>query len=252
MRTMDFGSARPSRQAKRAATLALAVLVHVLALVVVVNSGMMRFNAGAAQQGAPARFFVDVYLPKPAPHPAPVPAAAVTGAAATVAAPAPHIAPRSAVEVVILPRETPDTVHLPLPPSVAEAPAASPAEIAAASTDAGAASGQAGVKDDAPKVIAIETIGTRSATYSIPALSTQGPGARPQVFKVDIGNYSDIELAIIDHLIEQIRARYPDEITWESKARGGIIRVSMRREDHDALVKFLRAELFAKKKATPY
>jgi hypothetical protein len=123
---------------------------------------------------------------------------------------------------------------------------------AGADAQAGAAAGQAGVQDEAPKVIAIETMGTRAATYSFPALSNQAGGTRPQVFRVDIGNYSDIELAIVNHLIEQIRTRYPEEITWESKARGGIVRLSMRREDHDALVTFLRAELFAKKKATPY
>lgn len=255
MRTLDFGARREPRQGKRAASLAVAVLVHALALLVVADFGMARFAAGRDRQAVPARFFVDVYLPALAQRPASLPAAAAAAVkSAPVAASAPRIAAHSAVEVVILPREVPDTVRLQLPASHAEAPASGASEPVAAGEDApgGAASGPAGVRDEASKVIGIETIGTRSATYSFPALGNQVAGARAQVFKVDIGAYSDIELAIVNHVIEQIRLRYPDEITWESKNRGGIVRLSMRPEDHAALVSFLRVELFGKKKSTTY
>jgi hypothetical protein len=259
MRTLNFSaSAEPAPQ-KRAGTLAIAALVHVLALVAVVSFDRQHFADSRAQSGAPARFFVDVFLPVLAQRP---PAAPALATAVT----------RAPLEVLVTPRAVADTVRLQMPPSRAaeEAPTeasavhagAAPAPAPAVAVPAPAAvvaapapvpvAAPAGVRDDTPKVIAIESMGMSSATYTFPALTGESGSARPRVFKVEIGAYRDIELAIVNHVIEQIRARYPNEITWDSREKGGMVRLSMRLEDHDLLVKFLRIELFGRHKASTY
>lgn len=71
-------------------------------------------------------------------------------------------------------------------------------------------------------------------------------------FTVETGDYPDLETAMVNHVIRQIRTRYPVEIKWDSTARGRVVTLSMRIEDHEALVKFLRVELFGKRRATSY
>ena len=103
-----------------------------------------------------------------------------------------------------------------------------------------------GVQDDTPKVIGIDSIGISAATYTFPALTGETGDAPPRVFKVEIGNYPDIEAAILNHVIDQIRARYPDRKgVASSRSRSMIVRLSMRLEGHERelIKKFLRSEL---------
>lgn len=278
MRTMDFdasGGTGPLK--KKAGTLGVAALVHVLGLLLMIQYGRIHFDVGRDQHGPPARFFVDVSLAPLAPRTEPLRAAPDSAAAAPAAAADVANAPRRTLEVLTMPRAEPDQVHLQLPPSpaadarieppspvadaavatapVAAPPLARPAPLAAPAALPPAPAANAslpGQRDDAPKVIAIETMGMSSATYTFPALTGEAAGTKPHVFKVEIGAYPEIELAIVNHVIEQIRARYPNEITWDSRQKGGMVRLSMRVEDHETLVKFLRLELFGRRKSTSY
>lgn len=275
MRTMDFdasGGSGPLK--KKAGTLGAAALIHVLALLLIIQYGRSHFDVGRDQRGPPARFFVDVSL---APRTEPLRAATDSAAAAPAAAAEVANAPRRTLEVLTMPRAEPDQVRLQLPPSpaadaridppspvadaavatapVAAPPLARPAPVAAPSAlpaPPAATASLPGQRDDTPKVIAIETMGMSSTTYTFPALTGEAAGTPPHVFKVEIGAYPEIELAIVNHVIEQIRARYPNEITWDSRQKGGMVRLSMRIEDHETLVKFLRLELFGRRKSTSY
>ena len=191
----------------------------------------MRFGT-VGEQGAPARFFVDVSIKSllqridPVRDSAPSVAAPTTGSLMS-----PADAARGDVEVLITPRATADTVRLQLQAArttdVVRSDQGSacrraaigqrrrvPAPVSTVAVAPSATSAQPrGVQDDTPKVIGIDSIGMSAATYTFQALTGETGDAPPRVFKVEIGNYPDIETAILNHVIDQIRARYPDEIT---------------------------------------
>ena len=99
-----------------------------------------------------------------------------------------------------------------------------------------------GVQDDT-HVIRILNLGVTRGSYALPTISGE------QIFKVELGSFSNIELAIVNHVIAQLRKRYPDEITWELNS-GGYLQLSMHKEDQARLEKILQLEIFGHK-ATP-
>jgi hypothetical protein len=270
MRTMNFDVGVEPVPLKQAAMMGIALLVHVLALIVLANFERAKFRTGQEQPGPRARFFVDVSLTALMPRTLPVHEWSPTPAQVAVGLVSPMEAARGDVEVLIMPRAVPDAVRAQLPARAANPVQAVPVSAASAASQtpavpdvpaqsqvaaglpAPASALPRGTRDDTPRVIGIDSIGSSAATYTFPALSGESGDAKPHVFRVEIGNYPNIEVAIVNHVIEQIRARYPDEITWESRSRGGAVRLSMRLKDHDELVKFLRAELFDPSKARLY
>ncbi|MBY0573245.1 MAG: hypothetical protein K2P84_06155, partial [Undibacterium sp.] len=74
-------------------------------------------------------------------------------------------------------------------------------------------------------VIEILRMGSSRAIYSSPDFTqtTQNP----VVYQIEIGEYNEIEMAVVNHLISRIRERYKKEIIWNSKVKARFVRLSM-------------------------
>jgi hypothetical protein len=98
-------------------------------------------------------------------------------------------------------------------------------------------------------IIEILQLGSSKASYSIPDFSSQSERV---VFQVEVGDFPDIEAAIINHIISHIRSKYTKDIIWNSKVKARQVKLSMLPKDHAALEKFLRAEIFGKNRGKDY
>ncbi len=98
-------------------------------------------------------------------------------------------------------------------------------------------------------VIEILRLGSSKGSYSIPNLSDQNERL---TFGVEVGDFPDIETAIINHIISYIRSAYSKDISWNSKVKARMVKLSMRPKDHAALEKFLRIEIFGKNREKDY
>lgn len=94
---------------------------------------------------------------------------------------------------------------------------------------------------DEDKSILYSVLSPVAAEYTIPALTGD------QVHAVDRGFHKTIEIAIAQHIIRQIRARYPDQIQWQSMRTGAMVRLSMQAADNDRVVEYLHYDLFGYK-----
>ena len=112
-------------------------------------------------------------------------------------------------------------------------------------------------KNEAPKigemdnnVIVITKLGSSKAEYIAPNfLHAQ---LEQTHFQVEVGDFEDIETALVNQIITQIRTRYKKEIFWNSKIKARMVRLSMLPQDHAELEKFLKMEIFGKKKVRDY
>lgn len=99
-------------------------------------------------------------------------------------------------------------------------------------------------------VVAITKLGSSKAEYIAPNfLHSQFEKTQ---FQVDVGDFEDIETAVVNQIITQIRTRYKKEIFWNSIVKARMVRLSMLPQDHAELEKFLKMEIFGKKKARDY
>lgn len=99
-------------------------------------------------------------------------------------------------------------------------------------------------------VIVITKLGASKAEYLAPNfLHAQ---LEQSHFRVEVGDFEDIETALVNQIITQIRTRYKKEIFWNSKIKARMIRLSMLPQDHAELEKFLKMEIFGKKKVRDY
>ncbi|MFC0350054.1 hypothetical protein [Undibacterium danionis] len=98
-------------------------------------------------------------------------------------------------------------------------------------------------------IIEILQLGSSKGAYSIPNLSNQ---SERLTFRVEVGDFPDIETAIINHIISHIRNSYSKEILWNSKVKARVVKLSMSPKDHIALEKFLRAEIFGTNRGKDY
>lgn len=99
-------------------------------------------------------------------------------------------------------------------------------------------------------VIVITKLGSSKAEYIAPNfLQAQ---LEQTHFQVEVGDFEDIETALVNQIITQIRTRYKKEIFWNSKIKARMIRLSMLPQDHAELEKFLKMEIFGKKKVRDY
>lgn len=99
-------------------------------------------------------------------------------------------------------------------------------------------------------VIVITKLGSSKAEYIAPNfLHAQ---LEQTNFQVEVGDFEDIETALVNQIITQIRTRYKQEIFWNSKVKARMIRLSMLPQDHAVLEKFLKMEIFGKKNVRDY
>jgi hypothetical protein len=91
---------------------------------------------------------------------------------------------------------------------------------------------------DEVKAISVQVNSWALAFYMIPALTGE------QLHRVDRGTHASIEIAVINHLVAQLRARYPDSITWEPNRGGSPARLSMLVQDNDRVVDYLHQDVF--------
>lgn len=99
-------------------------------------------------------------------------------------------------------------------------------------------------------VIVITKLGSSKAEYIAPNfLQAQ---LEQTHFQVEVGDFEDIETALVNQIITQIRGRYKKEIFWNSKIKARMVRLSMLPQDHAALEKFLKMEIFGKKQVRDY
>lgn len=275
MHSMHFSAAAGLPRFDRAGALAITVLVHVVILAaLLVNAAReqgLRAPDGdtnalftllrplSPEGAAPARRGV------PAAAPSATVAAGVAGAAGAGQA---GLAGANTASLPAPPERTPAGEEIPraLPPQAAggAGPTAEPASAAPAAP-AGTSSpvappatlegppvmvqvpaGESG--DDSRKTIILQTMGSSVGTYIFPGLTGINAQNETQLFRVETGVYPDLETAVINDIIRRIRARFPEEIKWDSVAQNRIVTLSMRVEDHDALVQFLRLELFDKRR----
>jgi hypothetical protein len=99
-------------------------------------------------------------------------------------------------------------------------------------------------------VVAITKLGSSKAEYIAP--NFLHPQFEKTQFQVDVGDFEDIETAVVNQIITQIRTRYKKEIFWNSIVKARMVRLSMLPQDHAELEKFLKMEIFGKKKARDY
>nr|WP_315481744.1 hypothetical protein [uncultured Undibacterium sp.] len=99
-------------------------------------------------------------------------------------------------------------------------------------------------------VVAITKLGSSKAEYIAP--NFLHPQFEKMQFQVDVGDFEDIETAVVNQIIAQIRTRYKKEIFWNSIVKARMVRLSMLPQDHAELEKFLKMEIFGKKKARDY
>lgn len=114
-----------------------------------------------------------------------------------------------------------------------------------------------GEKIEAPRigemdnnVILITKLGASKAEYIAPNFLL--PQLEQAHFQVEVGDFEDIETALVNQIILQIRTRYKKEIYWNSKIKARMIRLSMLPQDQAELEKFLKMEIFGKKKVRDY
>lgn len=271
MRSMTFSAKVEAPEFNRAWAVGITALVHALLLAGLLVHTMGERGKHHDTDGREVVFTLTPQLPARGPAPA---AATEFSAGSSVHAPradAPgaglagqaQMAPAAPkpVEVAILARPDPEAVREPAP--------APPAQNTAAQAETGeqAASRAASAPASAPvmvpvsqgdgggnerKTIVVQSMGSSVGSYTFPALAGIDSRDMTELFTVETGDYPDLETAMVNHVIRQIRARYPVEIKWDSTARGRVVTLSMRIEDHEALVKFLRVELFGKRRATTY
>ena len=77
-----------------------------------------------------------------------------------------------------------------------------------------------------------------TAEYTIPAMTGD------KVYLVDRGLHKTIEVAIAQHIINEIRSRYPDNIQWQPMRTGVMVKLSMKPADNERAVDFLHYDLF--------
>lgn len=99
-------------------------------------------------------------------------------------------------------------------------------------------------------VVTITKLGSSKAEYVAPNFLY--PQLERMQFQVDVGDFEDIEIAVVNQIIAQIRTRYKKEIFWNSIVKARMVRLSMLPQDHAELEKFLKMEIFGKKKARDY
>lgn len=98
-------------------------------------------------------------------------------------------------------------------------------------------------------IVEILRMGSSKAVYAMTDLNNQD---NKNTFNVEVGDYPDIETAIVNHIIARIRSAYPKEIEWNSKVKGRFVKLSMLTKDHAATEKFLRLEIFGKARDKDY
>jgi hypothetical protein len=98
-------------------------------------------------------------------------------------------------------------------------------------------------------IIEILQLGSSKAVYSIPDFLNQN---EKLTFRVEVGDFPDMETAIVNHLISHIRNSYPTHIFWNSKVKGRLVKLSMLPKDHAALEKFLRTDIFVENHGKDY
>jgi hypothetical protein len=253
MRSLTFvgGSEGPRRD--RTVSVAVTVLVH--ALIIAALFQLQAQKARDAQNWAEPSQRPPVEVIMPIGRLAPQPDQAPQAVAPVRLPDLPVVAGVPQVEVMMAPpRPEQDAIRLPqaetqkVAVAHSQAPSPAPAHVAPAAAPPALPL----VLDSGDKLVSIERIGGSVALYTITGLTGLGPDGKPIVLRVDIGDYPDIEVALVNHVIAQIRARFPDEISWFSREHNAMMRLSMRPEDHDRLVKFLRIEIFGKKRSTSY
>lgn len=151
-------------------------------------------------------------------------------------------------------------IHIPVPESKIELP------VVAATSDASSTSvtlnpqpalsldqekeREVRIGESNTRVIEIHQMGTSKAVYSMPDLAQTGEAR--VAYQVDVGEYPDIELAIVNDVISKIRSRHRKEIFWNSHVKGRFVKLSMLQQDHASLEKFLRMEIFGAGKGKDY
>lgn len=149
----------------------------------------------------------------------------------------PDAVPRSTAATAAIPS---DASAVPGAPGAATVPAAPGGGNAVAGPAAGTPA-RPDSADRRPHVILLLTVDRGAATYSFPALSGD------VVYRVERGDYPDIETAVAYHVIGQIRARFPVSVKWDSHFKHSIVKLSMLPEDEVATAAFLRQELFGRR-----
>lgn len=151
-------------------------------------------------------------------------------------------------------------IHIPAPESKMELP------VIAAMSDAPGANSTSAPKVDLSsdqeservvrigesdtRIIEIHQMGASKAIYSMPDLA-QKDEIRVG-YQVEVGEYSDIESAIVNDIISKIRSRHKKEIFWNSRVKARFVKLSMLPQDHANLEKFLRLEIFGAAKGKDY
>lgn len=151
-------------------------------------------------------------------------------------------------------------IHIPAPESKMELP------VIAATSDASGANSTSTPKADLSsdqeservvrigesdtRIIEIHQMGASKAIYSMPDLA-QKDEIRVG-YQVEVGEYSDIESAIVNDIILKIRSRHKKEIFWNSRVKARFVKLSMLPQDHASLEKFLRLEIFGAGKGKDY
>lgn len=151
-------------------------------------------------------------------------------------------------------------IHIPAPESKMELP------VIAATSDASGANSTSPQKADLSsdqesesvvrigesdtRIIEIHQMGASKAIYSMPDLARKDE-ARVG-YQVEVGEYSDIESAIVNDIILKIRSRHKKEIFWNSRIKARFVKLSMLPQDHANLEKFLRLEIFGAGKGKDY
>jgi len=269
MRSMTFSTNVEAAGSNRAWAAGITALVHAL-----LAAGLLMHTMG--QRGTPhdagARDIVFTLTP-PLPVRGPAPSVAPTppGASAVHASPggmpgSGHAAPARPApvapvpvpaQVAVLAPPEPEAIREPAPQSpapttAAQAATAEPAASRGPSAPVMVPVTQGDGGSDERKTIVLQNMGSSVGSYTFPALAGVDDREMTELFTVEKGTYPDLQTAMVNHIIRQIRARYPDEIKWDSNVRGGVVTLSMRIEDHETLVKFLRVELFGKRRVTNF
>lgn len=93
-------------------------------------------------------------------------------------------------------------------------------------------------------IFQIVSIESRSAAFTFRGWTTDSSNVRREFIQVEIGNNSNIEVAVVRKMIELIRRYYKGDFNWESQRLDRVVVLSARIEDNEGLEAFMLKEFF--------
>jgi len=93
-------------------------------------------------------------------------------------------------------------------------------------------------------IFEIRYLGVRTAQFSFKGWKSNINNARLEVFDVTAQEGMNIERVVIEKMIAIIRRDYQGDFKWDSRRQGGVITLSARLEDTEALESFMMLEFF--------